>query len=169
MTILGVDPGFAITGYAIIEYIGNHFKLIVSGAVETKAGTELPLRLEKIYNDISEKINDYKPDFIAIEELFFNNNSKTVIDVAQGRGSILIAGAKANIPIYEYTPLQVKQAVTGYGRADKKQVQMMVKTLLNIEILPKLDDEADAMAVAICHAHSYNPNWELKQKVINKK
>lgn len=154
MIILGIDPGYAITGYGVIEYTGNHFKLITSGAVETKAGVPLPQRLAKIYDDVSMLIDEYKPDAISIEELFYHSNAKTVIGVAQGRGNVLTVAAKKNIPIYEYTPLQVKQAVVGYGRADKKQVQMMVKALLKLDNIPKLDDTTDAMAIAICHAHS---------------
>ncbi len=155
MKIIGIDPGYAITGYAVIDYVGNKFKLLESGAVQTKAGTSLPKRLEKIYDDIVLLINKYKPDAISVEELFFNRNTTTAIGVAQGRGAVLIAAAKNNVPIYEYTPLQVKQGVVGYGRADKKQVQMMVKTILNIEKIPKLDDTTDAIAIAICHAHSF--------------
>lgn len=154
MRILGIDPGFAITGYSIIDYQGNKFKLIDSGAVTTKAGTSFPLRLTKIYDDLEMLINKYKPDAISVEELFFNNNAKTAINVAQARGVVLIVGCKNNIPTFEYTPLQIKQAVTGYGRADKMQVQRMVKTILNVEKLPKLDDTTDSMAAAICHAHS---------------
>ena len=154
MTILGIDPGYAITGYAVIEYQGNHFKLINSGAIETKAGVPMPERLARVYDDTTMLINNYKPDAIAVEELFYHSNAKTVIGVAQGRGNVLTAAAKTNTDIYEYTPLQVKQAVVGYGRADKKQVQMMVKALLGLEKIPKLDDTTDAMAIAICHAHS---------------
>ncbi len=154
MVILGVDPGYAITGYAVVEYKGNHFNLINSGAIETKAGVPMPERLAKIYDDMTSLINTYKPDAVAVEELFYHSNAKTVIGVAQGRGNVLTAASKTNTDIYEYTPLQVKQAVVGYGRADKKQVQMMVKALLNMEKIPKLDDTTDAMAIAICHAHS---------------
>ena len=154
MRILGIDPGFAITGYSIIDYQGNKFKLVDSGAVLTKAGESFPLRLTKIYDDVTELINKYRPDAISVEELFFNNNQKTAINVAQARGVILTVGCKNNIPTYEYTPLQIKQAVAGYGRADKVQVQKMVKTILNVEKLPKLDDTTDSMAAAICHAHS---------------
>ena len=154
MRILGIDPGFAITGYSIIDYQGNKFKLIDSGAVTTKAGESFPLRLTKIYDDLSSIINEYKPDAISVEELFFNNNAKTAINVAQARGVVLVVGCKNNIPTFEYTPLQIKQAVAGYGRADKIQVQKMVKTILNVEKLPKLDDTTDSMAAAICHAHS---------------
>ena len=154
MRILGIDPGFAITGYSIIDYSGNKFKLIDSGAVTTKAGESFPSRLTKIYDDVTELINTYKPDAISVEELFFNNNAKTAINVAQARGVILTVGCKNNIPTYEYTPLQIKQAVAGYGRADKLQVQKMVKAILNVQSLPKLDDTTDSMAAAICHAHS---------------
>ncbi len=154
MRILGVDPGFAITGYSIIDYIGNKFHLETSGAILTEAKTSFPLRLEKINKELDNIIKMYKPDAMAIEELFFNNNAKTAINVAQARGVILITARQNNVDIYEYTPLQVKQAVTGYGRADKIQVQRMVKMILNVEKLPKLDDTTDSMAMAICHAHS---------------
>lgn len=154
MRILGIDPGFAITGYSILDYTGNKFRLLDSGAVTTNKDVSFPLRLTKIYDDISMLIDTYKPDAISVEELFFNNNAKTAINVAQARGVILIVGCKKNVPTYEYTPLQIKQAVTGYGRADKMQVQRMVKTILNVEKLPKLDDTTDSMAAAICHAHS---------------
>ena len=154
MRILGIDPGFAITGFSVIDYEGNKFKLITSGAILTEAHTSFPLRLEQIYNQLNQIITEYKPDAMAIEELFFNNNAKTAINVAQARGVILVTAKLNKVPIYEYTPLQVKQAVVGYGRADKMQVQRMVKMILNEESLPKLDDTTDSMAMAICHAHS---------------
>ena len=134
--------------------MGNKFKLINSGAILTEAKESFPLRLEKIYNDLTQIIEKYKPEAMSIEELFFNNNAKTAINVAQARGVILITARIHKIPTYEYTPLQVKQAVTGYGRADKMQVQRMVKMILNEEKLPKLDDITDSMAIGICHAHS---------------
>ncbi len=134
--------------------MGNKFKLINSGAILTEAKESFPLRLEKIYNDLTQIIEEYKPEAMSIEELFFNNNAKTAINVAQARGVILITARIHKIPTYEYTPLQVKQAVTGYGRADKMQVQRMVKMILNEEKLPKLDDITDSMAIGICHAHS---------------
>ena len=152
MRILGIDPGYAITGYSIIDYVGNKFKLIDSGAVLTKAGVSFPLRLTKIFDDISMIIDEYKPDAISVEELFFNNNQKTAINVAQARGIILTVGCKKNVPTYEYTPLQIKQALTGVGRAEKAQVQFMTKTILNLSSIPKPDDAADALAVAICHS-----------------
>ena len=154
MRILGIDPGFAITGYSIIDYIGNKFKLITSGAILTDVKTSFPLRLEKIYYELKDIIENYKPDCMSIEELFFNNNAKTAINVAQARGVILMTARINKVDTYEYTPLQVKQAVVGYGRADKIQVQRMVKMILNEEKLPKLDDITDSMAMAICHAHS---------------
>lgn len=154
MRILGIDPGFAITGYSVIDYIGNKFKLLTSGAILTNAGESFPLRLEKIYRDLTDIIKEYKPDAMSIEELFFNNNAKTAINVAQARGVILMTARINALDIFEYTPLQIKQAVTGYGRADKIQVQRMVKMILNEEKLPKLDDITDSMAMAICHAHS---------------
>ena len=154
MRILGIDPGFAITGYSIIDYIGNKFYLRTSGAILTEAKTSFPLRLEKINKELAEIIENYNPDAMSIEELFFNNNAKTSINVAQARGVILVTARMHNLDIFEYTPLQVKQAVTGYGRADKIQVQRMVKMILNEEKLPKLDDVTDSMAMAICHAHS---------------
>ena len=154
MRILGIDPGFAITGYSIIDYIGNKFKLITSGAILTEAKTSFPLRLEKIYYELKDIIENYKPDCMSIEELFFNNNAKTAINVAQARGVILMTARINKVDTYEYTPLQVKQAIVGYGRADKMQVQRMVKMILNTEELPKLDDITDSMAIAICHAHS---------------
>ena len=154
MRVLGIDPGFAITGYSIIDYIGNKFYLRTSGAILTEAKTSFPLRLEKINKELAEIIETYNPDAMSIEELFFNNNAKTAINVAQARGVILVTARMHNLDIFEYTPLQVKQAVTGYGRADKIQVQRMVKMILNEEKLPKLDDVTDSMAMAICHAHS---------------
>ena len=154
MRILGIDPGFAITGYSIIDYVGNKFSLITSGAVTTDAGVSFPLRLEKLYKDLDQIIKEYKPDAMSVEELFFNNNAKTAINVAQARGVILVVARVNGVATYEYTPLQIKQAVTGYGRADKMQVQRMVKMILNTEKLPKLDDITDSMAIGICHAHS---------------
>jgi len=154
MIILGIDPGVAITGYGVISYQGNKFKVIEYGAVLTEAKTELPQRLLKINDDITAIIQRFNPQVVAIEELFFNTNIKTAITVAHGRGAAIISAAKQNLPVYEYTPLQVKQAVVGYGRADKKQIQQMVKILLGLDEVPKPDDVADALAVAICHAHS---------------
>ena len=154
MKILGIDPGFAIVGYGIIEYSGGKFRPLEYGAVTTEAGEDMFVRFKKIYDDLTEIIIKTKPDAMAIEELFFNSNQKTAINVAQARGIILLAAMNCGVPIFEYTPLQVKQAVVGYGRAEKTQVQQMVKSLLKLEKVPKPDDTADALAIAICHAHS---------------
>lgn len=154
MIILGIDPGIAIAGYGIIEYKSNHFNLIDYGTIKTTNAFALPDRLVKIYNGIEILIQKYIPEAIAVEELFFNTNVKTALIVGQARGVTLLAAAKSCAHLYEYTPLQVKQAVVGYGRADKSQVQYMVKTILNLQSAPKPDDAADALAVAICHAHS---------------
>lgn len=157
MIILGIDPGYAIVGYGVLEYSNNKFKVIEYGAVTTDASMNMFDRFKSIYDDICEIMDRTKPDFMAIEELFFNSNQKTAINVAQARGVILLAAMNREIEIFEYTPLQVKQAVAGYGRADKKQVQQMVKLLLGLKEVPKPDDTADAVAIAICHGHSYNP------------
>jgi len=154
MIILGIDPGVAITGYGAISYEGNKFKVLEYGAVLTKSGIELPQRLLKINNEITAIIQRLKPQVFAIEELFFNKNIKTALSVGHARGVAILSAANQNLPIYEYTPLQVKQAVVGYGRADKNQVQQMVKILLGLNEIPKPDDVADALAVAICHGHS---------------
>ena len=154
MLILGIDPGFAITGYGLVDYTGNRLKPVAYGVINTLAGELFSKRLQAIDSELSEIIGRYRPDAMAIEELFFNNNAKTAIMAAHGRGAALLCCAKAGIPCYEYTPLQVKQNVVGYGRAEKKQVQHMVKVLLNLESIPKPDDAADALAIAICHANS---------------
>jgi len=151
--ILGIDPGYAIVGYGVIEHTGFNFSVVSHGAVTTEAGEQFQKRLGCIYDDISFLIEKYKPDCISIEKLYFNTNTTTAIDVAQARGIILLAAEKHGLTVYEYTPLQVKQAVTGYGRAEKHQVMEMVKSLLKLKALPKPDDTADALAVAICHAH----------------
>ena len=154
MKILGIDPGIAIVGYGMIEYQSGRFGVIDYGAVTTKAGMKLSDRLRNIYEDINILIERFQPDAFAVEELFFNTNVTTGIAVAHGRGAIVLAAAVQNVPIFEYTPLQVKQGVAGYGRADKAQVQRMVKSLLNLPAIPKPDDVSDALAVAICHAHA---------------
>ena len=153
MIILGIDPGLAIVGYGVIEYKSPHFKTLAHGAILTPAHTNVEDRLLEIYERLSELIRIYKPDAVAVEELFFNTNQKTVITVAEARGCILLCCKQNNVPLFEYTPLQVKQSVVGYGRADKKQVISMVKLLLKLEKAPKLDDTCDALAIAICHAN----------------
>lgn len=153
---MGIDPGIAILGYGLVEYKGNSFKTIDYGAITTEAGTPMSLRLSIIHTQLVELLEKYKPEAFAIEELFFNKNIKTALTVAHARGVAVVAAANMKIPIFEYTPLQVKQAISGYGRAEKKQMQQMVKILLNLQETPKPDDVADALAVAICHGNSSN-------------
>ena len=158
MRILGIDPGIAIVGTGIVEKIGSKYTPLYYDSIITKAHTPLEDRLETVYNNVVELIETYKPDAIAVEELFFNNNAKTAFAVGQARGVILLAAKQYNVPFYEYTPLQVKQALTGYGRADKKQMQQMVKSFLGLAEVPKPDDTADALAIAICHGNSVRFN-----------
>lgn len=154
MIILGIDPGYAIIGWGVLEYKGNKFKVIDYGAITTDAHTPFPLRLQIIYTEMCALFEKYKPEVMSMEKLFYNNNAKTVIDVAQARGVITLSAQQYDTPIAEYTPLQVKQSVVGYGRAVKKQVQEMTRIILNLEKIPKPDDTADALAMAICHGHS---------------
>ena len=161
MIILGIDPGFALTGYGVVKYERNKLSLLDYGVVSTKAGEPFTQRLLAIDVKIRALCEAYRPDCCAIEELFFNNNAKTAIAAAQGRGIAIGAVASMGIPVYEYTPLQVKQSVVGYGRAEKKQIQQMVKTILHMETIPKPDDAADAIAIAICHSQ-----WLLTAKPI---
>ena len=158
MIIIGVDPGYAIVGLGVIEYRGNKFRMLEYNAITTEAGEKTTDRLKYIYDGMNYFIKKYNPDAIAIEELFFNSNQKTAIKVAQARGVILLSAVNNGVPVYEYTPLQVKQAVTGYGRADKNQIQTMVKMMLHLDKIPKPDDAADGLALAICHAHSSRMN-----------
>ncbi|MBQ6884764.1 MAG: crossover junction endodeoxyribonuclease RuvC [Clostridia bacterium] len=154
MRILGIDPGYATIGYGIVEYDNFRFKTIAYGAITTPADKVFFDRLCDIYEDMTTLIEKYNPDCLAIERLYFNTNTTTAIDVAQARGVILLAAKKNNISISEYTPLQVKQSITGYGRAEKHQVMEMVKNLLQLKSVPKPDDTADALALAICHGHT---------------
>ena len=154
MIVLGIDPGYAIVGCGVVEYKSNHFRVLGYGAITTEAHTPFNERIEKIFDEAAALMVKYKPDAMAIEKLFFNTNQKTAIDVAQARGALVLAAQKNHIPIFEYTPLQVKQSVVGYGRAEKKQVQEMTRVMLNLEKIPKPDDAADALAMAICHCHS---------------
>ena len=162
MRIIGIDPGYAIVGYGILDYDGNKFKVVEYGAITTNAGENMFDRLKYIHDELNAVIERTKPDFMAIEELFFNSNQKTAINVAQARGVLLLSAMNHGVEIYEYTPLEVKQSVAGYGRADKNQVQQMVKLLLGLDSVPKPDDTADAVAIAICHGHSYNPLRNLR-------
>ena len=152
--ILGIDPGFATIGFGYIASDHGSVQMLRYGAVTTPAGMEFPQRLKLIYDDMTELLQLLKPDVVSIEELFFNTNITTGIQVAHGRGVILLACTNCGIPIYEYTPLQVKQAVAGYGRAEKRQVMDMTKRLLHLEKMPRPDDAADGLALALCHARS---------------
>ncbi len=154
MIILGIDPGLAIVGWGVLEYKSSHFRTLGYGAINTPKEMNTQQRLKKIYDDLAQIIKKYKPEQVAIEELFFNTNTTTGIRVSEARGVILLICEQAHLGIFEYTPLQVKQAVVGYGRAEKKQVITMVTMLLALPEPPKPDDTADALAIAICHGHS---------------
>ena len=153
MIILGLDPGTATTGFGIIEATQDELSCLHYGIITTEANTKDENRLMIIYSELESLLKEYKPEAVAIEKIFFFKNPKTVMPVSQARGVMLLAAAKQNIPIFEFTPLQVKIAVTGYGRAQKKQVQEMVKNLLNLEKIPKPDDAADALAIAISYSY----------------
>ena len=154
MRILGIDPGYGITGFGLIDAQRGQSQLLRCGAITTPAGMDFPIRLQMIYNDMTQLLKLAQPDAVAIEELFFGQNVTTGIGVAQSRGVILLAIRQAGIPYYEYKPMQVKQAVVGYGNATKHQVQDMTKRLLHLSAMPKPDDAADAIAIALCHARS---------------
>jgi len=154
MLVLGIDPGTAITGYGLVKGEDDALTLVTHGAITTPSDWPLPERLQRIYQELTALIEDGQPTAVAVEELFFSKNVRTALSVGQARGVTLLAAANAGLPIHEYTPLQVKQAIAGYGRATKDQVQQMVKMLLGLDSVPQPDDAADAIAVAICHIHS---------------
>ena len=154
MRILGIDPGYGITGFGLVDAQRGQFQLLRCGAITTPAGMDFSARLEIIYEDMRQLLEVAKPDVVAIEELFFGQNVTTGIGVAQSRGVILLAIRQAGLPVYQYKPMQVKQAVVGYGNATKHQVQDMTKRLLHLQAMPKPDDAADAIAIALCHARS---------------
>ena len=154
MKILGIDPGMAIVGYGLIEVEGDNIQLLASGSIQTDKKLPDSKRLLEVYNDLSTIVQKYQPDCASVEELFFFKNQKTVIPVAEARGVILTVFEKFGIPTFGYTPMVVKQVLTGYGRADKKEVEQMVRISLESENLPKLDDTVDAIAIAICHSRS---------------
>ncbi len=155
MRILGIDPGTATTGYGIVEQQAGRAALVDYGTIITVANLDMPQRLTKINQELNRLLDEFRPDVVAVEEIFFHKNAKTIVTVAQARGVVLMTIAAAGVQVAEYTPLQVKQAVVGYGQADKRQVQLMVQKLLSMKDLPRPDDAADALAVAICHLHSY--------------
>ncbi|HAB00445.1 MAG TPA: crossover junction endodeoxyribonuclease RuvC [Ruminococcaceae bacterium] len=153
MIVLGIEPGYAIVGWGVVDYQNTRFRPLAYGAITTPADMEFSARLERIYDEMSLILAKYKPQEASVEELFFTNNKTTGIGVGQARGVILLACRKAGVPVSEYTPMQVKQAVVGYGKAEKKQVMEMTKVLLSLPSVPKPDDTADALAMAICHGH----------------
>lgn len=154
MRILGIDPGMAIVGYGLIKFYNDEYELETSGSIQTSKNLSDSERLLEIYNDLSTIVEKYKPDCAAIEKLYFFKNQKTIIPVAEARGVILTVLQKYGIDAYEYTPIEVKQVLTGYGRASKKEVEQMVKYTLSSDALPKLDDTVDAVAIAICHSRN---------------
>ncbi len=154
MLVLGIDPGTATTGYGVVESVQGRANMITYGTIRTAADLPMELRLLKIYREFNTLLDEFQPDAVAIEELFHFKNAKTVISVAQSRGVLLMTAAARDLELAEYTPLQVKQAVSGYGNAEKKQVQIMVQKILRMEQVAKPDDAADALAIAICHIHS---------------
>ncbi|MDO5602530.1 MAG: crossover junction endodeoxyribonuclease RuvC [Oscillospiraceae bacterium] len=153
MRVLGIDPGYAIVGYGVVDYAKQRFSTVEYGAVTTEAGVLFEERLLQVYRGLGEVMDRTHPDAVSIEQLFYCHNQTTVIYVAEARGVILLAAHERGIPIFEYTPMQVKQAVTGYGKAVKKQVQEMTRRVLKLPEIPKPDDTADALAMAVCHAH----------------
>lgn len=180
MIILGIDPGYAITGYAFLSSHKGKFEILDYGVLQTPSHHPFDFRLLTLYEELSKLIQKYQPHVVAVEELFFYKNRTTAIGTAQARGVLVLACAKENLPIFEYTPMQVKLALTGYGLADKKQMQNMVKLLLKMETLPKPDDAADALAIALCQAHigikkenllvaGYQKNTEKSEKKTLKK
>lgn len=164
MRILGIDPGIALTGFGIVEKEGVRIKAGRYGHISTESGTPVPDRLKILYDDMVNIVQEYRPEVMVVEELFFNKNAKTAIIAAQARGVIILSAVNNGVKVEEYTPLQVKQAVIGYGRASKQQVQFMVKELLRLKEVPKPDDTADALAIAICHANSMDIMKNLDRK-----
>lgn len=164
MLVLGIDPGTAITGYGLVKGEDDDLSLVAYGAITTSSDWPLPERLQRIYRELTALIEDQQPTAVAVEELFFSKNVRTALSVGQARGVALLAAANAGLPIHEYTPLQVKQAITGYGRATKDQIQQMVRMLLALDSVPQPDDAADAIAVAICHIHSAKLTAMLREE-----
>ena len=162
MIILGIDPGIGISGYSVIDFSNDKFELITSGSIQTDKNAPHPKRLLELKKDMDYLIEKYQPDCASIEQLFFFKNQKTIIPVAQARGVILLALQEHNVPIYEYTPLVVKQTITGHGRADKTMVKLMVKNFINLDSNIKLDDTIDSVALAICHAQNMRFKEEIR-------
>ncbi|GAK42304.1 crossover junction endodeoxyribonuclease ruvC [Paenibacillus sp. TCA20] len=163
LRFLGIDPGIAIVGFGFVDKTGNKLTPVQYGSIQTEAHTPDEERLLHVYEAMCQLIDKYKPDAVALEKLFFNRNVTTAMSVSQARGVLVLAATQRGLPIAEYTPMQVKQAIVGYGKAEKKQVQEMVRMYLKLQTVPKPDDVADALAVAICHAHSYTLNSKLNE------
>ncbi|MGG0824286.1 crossover junction endodeoxyribonuclease RuvC [Paenibacillus turicensis] len=163
MRILGIDPGIAIVGFGFIDKVGHKITPVQYGCIQTEAHTPDEERLLHVYEAMVQLIEKYKPDTVAFEKLFFNRNVTNAMSVSQARGVLILAATQKGLPIAEYTPMQVKQAVVGYGKAEKKQVQEMTRMFLKLQAIPKPDDVADALAVAICHAHSYILNSKINE------
>lgn len=163
LRILGIDPGLAIVGFGFVDKVGNKLTPVQYGCIQTEAHTPEEERLLHVYEGMVQLIDKYKPDAVAVEKLFFSRNVTTALPVAQARGVLILAAVQRGLPVSEYTPMMVKQAVVGYGKAEKKQVQEMVKLLLKLTAVPKPDDVADALAVAVCHAHSVSLNSKLNE------
>jgi crossover junction endodeoxyribonuclease RuvC len=157
LIVLGIDPGTAQTGYGIVERTGSRLRALDYGALQTPADMDLPQRLVLIQDGLAELIETHRPDLVAVERLFFNRNVQTALAVGHARGVALLTAARYSLPVHEYGPSEVKMAVTGYGRAEKGQVQRMVQSVLGLAVLPRPDDAADALAIAICLAHAYRP------------
>ncbi|MDD6320370.1 MAG: crossover junction endodeoxyribonuclease RuvC [Oscillospiraceae bacterium] len=153
MRVLGIDPGYAIVGWGVVDYANGRFAPIAYGAVCTEKDTPFEQRLAQIYEDVTDIFRRYQPQALSLEKLFYQHNQTTVIGVAEARGIILLVAAQFNVPVYEYTPMQIKQAVTGYGKAQKKQIQEMTRILLHLPEIPRPDDTADALAMAVAHCH----------------
>lgn len=154
MRVIGIDPGIAIVGFGVIDKLGSRLVPVQYGCVETKAGTPQEVRLMQVYESVGALMDKYKPDAVAVEKLFFNRNVTTAFTVSEARGVIVLAAVQRGLQLAEYTPMQVKQAIVGYGKAEKKQVQEMTRMFLKLSAVPKPDDVADALAIAVCHAHS---------------
>lgn len=163
LRFLGIDPGIAIVGFGFVDKAGSKLTPVQYGCIQTEAHTPDEERLLHVYEAMLQLIDKYKPDAVALEKLFFNRNVTTAMSVSQARGVLILAAIQRGLPIAEYTPMQVKQAIVGYGKAEKRQVQEMVKMYLKLQAIPKPDDVADALAVAICHAHSYTLNSKLNE------
>lgn len=164
MIVLGIDPGYALMGWGVVESVGSRMRLMGYGCIETKAGTPMQHRLRTLQLGVKDLVNIYHPDEVAFEELFFAQNVTTALMVGAARGAAIIAAAEYTENLYEYTPMQIKQAITGYGKADKKQIQQMVKLLLHMDEVPKPDDAADAIACAITHCQAGHARVQFKMK-----